>query len=86
MDYSAAQHITRIAIQGHRFYLEADMVVPAPAAYRSRVCDVLNRSDPFLVLTNVSLYPDGSESGAEPEYHEVLIVHKDQVQYAVPLD
>lgn len=86
MDYSAAQHIARIGVQGTHFYLEGDVGVPAPAAYRSRVCDVLNRSESFLVLTNVSLYEEPQAEGAEPLYHEVLILRKDQIQFAIPLD
>jgi hypothetical protein len=85
MDFSA-QQIARVGVQGKRFYLEGDVVVPAPTAYRSRICDILNRDEEFLVLTNVSLYEDSRKDDAEPRYHEVLIIRKDQIQFTIPLD
>jgi len=86
MDYSAQQHIARVGVQTTRFYLEGDVVVPAPASYRSRLCDVLNRGEEFLVVTNATVYQDGRDEADQPDYHEVLIIRKDQIQYAVPLD
>lgn len=82
----ALQHLARISVQARGFRCEGDIVVPRPGGYKGRVNDVLNGSERFLALTDVTLYKEGPAEEDGPLYYDVLLLRKEEIQFVIPMD
>jgi hypothetical protein len=80
------QHTVRISVQARGFWCEGDIIVPRPGGYKGRVHDVLNSSEEFIALTDVTLSRDGEGAGDQAVSYDVLLLRKGEIQFIVPLD
>jgi hypothetical protein len=83
-------HTARVTVHARGFWCEGDIMVPRPGGYKGRVLDLLNESRDFLALTDVLLYMTGegaaAEDADEPIVYDVLLLRKNEIQFAIPLD
>ena len=83
-------HTARVTVHAKGFWCEGDIIVPRPGGYKGRVLDLLNESRDFLALTDVLLYRTGeglAEGDAEePIAYDVLLLRRNEIQFAIPLD
>jgi len=82
----ALQHLAHISVQARGFRCEGDIVIPRPGGYKGRVNDILNGSEQFLALTDVTLYKEGPGAGDGPVCHDVLLLRKEEIQFVIPMD
>lgn len=77
------RRVERVAFETDRQRIVGDMTLPS-AGYQSRFSDSLNRGEfRFVALTDVEITPlDGGETTRLP----FVVVAKDHVRYAYPLD
>ncbi|WP_354698778.1 hypothetical protein [Paraconexibacter sp. AEG42_29] len=74
----------RVQIETARHRIEGTLTL-ARDGYRSRVSDVLNATErDFVSLTDVTLIPH--DAPQTPEMHEFVIVARNQIVLAIPLD
>lgn len=83
---SALQHTVRISVHARDFSCEGDIILPRPGGYKGRVHDVLNGSEQFIALTDVSMRGEGTSSVDDPVYYDVVLLRKDEIKYVIPLD
>ncbi|NLV71664.1 MAG: hypothetical protein GXY46_03530 [Actinobacteria bacterium] len=83
---SSAQHLAQIRVQTAGFWCEGYIVVPRPGGYKGRVNDILNSSEQFIALTDVTLHERHQGAEEKPISYDVLLLRKDEIQYVVPLD
>jgi len=80
------QHLAHITVQAKGFRCEGDIVIPRPGGYKCRVHDVLNGSEQFLALTDVTVAREPSGGEDQPVFYDVLLLRKDEIQFVVPRD
>lgn len=80
------QHTARVSVQTREFWCEGDIILPRPGGYKGRINDVLNNSEQFVALTDVTVYRERDEEGDDPVTYQVLLIRKGAIEFVVPLD
>ena len=74
----------RVVFETDRHMVFGDVTLPPPQGYQSRFSDALNRSDiSFIPLVDVEIKP---LDGGEAQKHDFIVVSKEHIRLAYPLD
>lgn len=77
--------VVRIRAQLGGMEAEGVLEVP-PSEYRGRVLDYLNAAPEFVALTDVALWETGEQPADTPVTHDVLLLRKSAIEFAIPLN
>lgn len=85
-DSMKSRSMVRVNVKARDFSCQGALVVPFPDGYRGRILDLLNEGPDFLALTQVLLFPAGSEKGDDPLEYDTLLIRKNVIDLVVPFD
>jgi len=75
----------RAYVGDHTFEGQVHLPSKAPGI-PARVSEFLNQDHPFVALTNVLATSVAAGPEDPPRQHEVILLHKNHIDFVVPLD